>query len=127
MSDLPILCIDFDGVIHRYDSGWKGPLAIPDDVTEGFFEWLDEAANHFKIVVYSSRCREPGAIDAMMLWIVAQRRKWHERGGKSPHEFGEGVTLEFVLTKPAAFVQIDDRALTFNATLLAFKPWNRRP
>lgn len=134
MSDLPILCLDFDGVIHRYDSGWKGPLTISDDVTEGFFEWLDEATKHFKIVVYSSRSGEPGAIDAMMFWLADQRRKWRERGGKSPHEFGEGVTLEFADTKPAAFLQIDDRALTFTGNwsdfeplaLLAFKPWNKR-
>lgn len=34
----PILCLDFDGVIHRYDSGWKGPLVIADGVTDGFFD-----------------------------------------------------------------------------------------
>lgn len=134
MSDLPILCLDFDGVIHRYDSGWQGALTIADDVTEGFFEWLDDAAKHFKIVVYSSRSKEPGATDAMALWLAEQRRKWRERGGKSPHEFGEPVSIEFADTKPAAFLQIDDRALTFNgrwsdfdpAALRAFKPWNKR-
>ncbi len=133
MNELPILCLDFDGVIHRYDSGWKGALTIQDDVTDGFFEWLDEAAKHFKIVVYSSRSKEPGAIDAMMLWLANQRRAWRERGGKSPHEFGGAVALEFASTKPAAFLQIDDRALTFNGNwsdfdptkLRAFKPWNK--
>ena len=28
----PILCLDFDGVIHRYDSGWKGADVIPDRI-----------------------------------------------------------------------------------------------
>ena len=26
----PILCLDFDGVVHSYTSGWKGADVIPD-------------------------------------------------------------------------------------------------
>src|SRR5690606_25612227 len=65
----PILCVDFDGVIHRYDSGWQGATVITDGVVPGFFEWLDEAGQIFQIVVYSSRCRDPGACDAMANWL----------------------------------------------------------
>ena len=41
--------------------------------------------------------------------------------------------LEWPLEKPAAFVTIDDRALTFDGTwpdieaLKQFQPWNKRP
>jgi hypothetical protein len=130
----PILCLDFDGVIHGYQSGWQGALVIVDDVTDGFFEWLDQAAQHFKIVVYSSRSKEPGANDAMALWLAEQRRKWRERGGISPITDGSPVEVEFSDTKPAAFLQIDDRCIPFEGdwskldplNLLAFKPWNKR-
>ncbi len=134
MSDKPILCLDFDGVIHSYTSGWQGPLVIADDVTDGFFEWLDQAAQHFKIVVYSSRSKEPGASDAMALWMADQRRKWRERGGVSSVPDGSEVQVEFAGTKPPAFLQIDDRAVQFQgdwssldpAELRTFKPWNKR-
>lgn len=131
----PILCLDFDGVIHRYNSGWQGATTIADDVTTGFFEWLDEAAKHFRVVIYSSRSSDPNAVMAMQIWLYEQRKKWRARGGKSPHEFGEPVTVEFASEKPAAFLTIDDRALTFDGDwshyqpqdLLAFLPWNKRP
>lgn len=130
----PILCLDFDGVIHKYDSGWQGPLVISDDVTDGFFEWLDQAAQHFKIVVYSSRSKNEGASDAMAIWMADQRVKWRDRGGQSPIEDGMPVNVEFSDTKPAAFLQIDDRAVCFDGDwskldpkeLLKFKPWNKR-
>lgn len=130
----PILCLDFDGVIHRYDSGWQGACVIADDVTDGFFEWLDEAAQHFKIVVYSSRSKEPGAVDAMAFWMADQRQKWRERGGISPVQDVTKIEVEFAETKPPAFLQIDDRAICFDGdwsklkpeALLAFKPWNKR-
>ena len=37
----PILCIDFDGVLHSYSSGWKGARNIPDPPVTGAIEWLD--------------------------------------------------------------------------------------
>lgn len=134
MGNKPTLCLDFDGVIHRYDSGWQGPLVIADGVTDGFFEWLDEASKFFKIVVYSSRSKEPGAAEAMAVWMAQQRMAWRERGGKSPIVNGAPVEIEFADTKPAAFLQIDDRAICFDGDwrklnpidLLQFKPWNKR-
>lgn len=88
MSDRkPILSLDFDGVIHSYTSGWKGACVIPDDVVPGFFEWAEQAAQHFRLVIYSSRSNQPGAIEAMQFWLAAQRKKWRAQGGK--HQIDE--------------------------------------
>lgn len=130
----PILCLDFDGVIHRYDSGWQGETVISDDATEGFFEWLDAAAQVFEIVIYSSRSKSAEAITAMQFWLYEQRVQWRARGGVSSITDGTPVEVKFANEKPAAFLTIDDRALTFNgdwsafapSELLAFRPWNKR-
>ena len=54
----PILCLDFDGVIHRYSKGWSAG-ELYDPPTDGFFDWLIEAQDKFDIVVYSSRSKDP--------------------------------------------------------------------
>ena len=36
----PTLCVDFDGVIHSYISGWKGADVIPDPPVPGAIEAL---------------------------------------------------------------------------------------
>lgn len=127
----PILCVDFDGVVHSYASGWKGPCEIPDPPVAGAFDWLYRASEHWQIAIYSSRTKEPGAIDAMKTWF----RK------HADNEFQGLVTgamlldvLDFPTQKPAANMTIDDRALCFEGSwdaidaekLLAFKPWNKR-
>lgn len=131
----PIMCLDFDGVIHRYDSGWTGATVISDGVTDGFFEWLDKASKLFRIVIYSSRSSEPKAVEAMALWMAEQRRLWRAGGGQSVNdESGFPVQIEFADKKPAAFLTIDDRAITFEGDwskldpemLLSFRPWNKR-
>lgn len=123
----PILCLDFDGVCHSYDSGWKGETIIPDDAVPGLFEFLEQAVKHFDIQVYSTRSRTPDGRDAMAVWFYEQCKKWRKNGGK-----GDGIiAISFPENKPSAFVSIDDRAITFDGrwpdveTLQNFKPWNK--
>ena len=112
---LPILCLDFDGVIHDYRLGWQGG-EIYGDVTPGFWEWAIEAQKFFKLVVYSSRSKD-GA-DQMRDWLT--QKSWPDV-----------VDIEFAHEKPPAFLTIDDRAIQFRgnwadldpARLRKFRPW----
>ena len=131
----PILCLDFDGVIHRYDSPWAGACVIKDRVTEGFFKWAEEAAKHFRLVVYSSRSKEVGAADAMLRWLGDEYARETWPAGDQPTTFWLPFEIEFAYEKPAAFLTIDDRGMTFMGSwtlpsispesLLRFKPWNK--
>ena len=126
----PILCVDFDGVIHSYSSGWKGAHVIPDPPVDGAIAFLLGALEHFDVCIYSSRSSQAGGVAAMSRWL-------RQHGGNCWHESPAGPGLEdvrFPDDKPAAFLTIDDRAICFDgnwsalvpADLLNFKPWNKR-
>lgn len=127
MRGKPILCLDFDGVLHSYVSGWKGADVIPDPPVAGALEFIREAAFHFKVAIYSSRSGQPGGIEAMKRWLS-------EWDASATQDFREDILaiVEFPTEKPAAMVTLDDRALTFTgtwptiATLKEFQPWNKR-
>jgi hypothetical protein len=65
----PILCLDFDGVIHSYSSGWKGADTIPDPPVAGAIQFLREAVEHFRVAIFSSRSNQVGGIQAMRQWL----------------------------------------------------------
>lgn len=130
---LPTLCIDFDGVIHSYDEGWQDGR-IYGGVVPGFFEWAETATKQFKLVIYSSRSKDPDLLQQMTTWMYVQQREWWastEPSGPPVAEF------TFASEKPAAWLTIDDRAICFigdwsapelrPSAMRAFKPWNARP
>ena len=129
----PILCLDFDGVIHRYSKGWSAG-ELYDPPTDGFFDWLIEAQDKFDIVVYSSRSKYPDMLDAMRGYMCYYAAAWAQTQEHVSHQqmYCMLMTIEFVQEKPSAYITIDDRALTFTGKwsdfhpeeLLAFKPWN---
>ena len=128
----PILCVDFDGVIHSYDKGWQDGT-IYGTVVAGFFEWAEVAKDYFRLVIYSSRSKSEEGVIAMGRWLHEQRSAWRKATG-FPNHGPEPTEIEFAYEKPAAFLTIDDRAICFDGdwthlrpeTLLAFKPWNQR-
>jgi hypothetical protein len=124
----PVLCLDFDGVIHSYTSGWTDLGYIADPPVPGAITFMLQALRLFDVVIFSSRSKEPRGIAAMQNWL-----KLH--GGNAWHEsaIGPGLSsVRFVTDKPAALVTLDDRAITFTGvwppldTLINFKPWNKK-
>lgn len=65
----PILCLDFDGVIHSYTSGWKGADVIPDAPVADAMRFIWDATDHFRVAIYSSRSGQRGGIRAMRSWL----------------------------------------------------------
>lgn len=128
-----ILCLDFDGVLHSYTSGWKGAKSIPDKPVEGAIEWIRSLLGcpenegigprylDFKVCIYSSRSRYWGGRKAIKKWLI--------KHGLTKYEV---ELISFPLMKPAAFLQIDDRAICFTGKfptskeMLSFKPWNKK-
>jgi hypothetical protein len=125
----PVLCIDFDGVIHEYNSPWIDPETISDHVTPGFFDWAAEAGRLFRLIIYSSRSKSTEAIFEMNKWFLREFAAYRAAGGKA-----DLPSVGFAHEKPAAFLTIDDRAICFDGDwtkldptrLRAFKPWNKQ-
>ena len=98
----PNITVDFDGVLHSYESGWKGADEIPDPPVDGSESFLRQAVEEYTVNILSSRTPAQNGIDAM--------RSWCE------NHYGEELTekLEFPETKPPYNVfTIDDRCFHF--------------
>jgi hypothetical protein len=126
----PILCVDFDGVIHSCKSGWKGATQIPDPPVDGAIEWLKRLLGRptseepgirffdFRLAIYSARSQRLFGRRAMKKWLM-----------KYSLSKSEIRLIDFPLMKPQLYLQIDDRAITFTGTfptveeMKNFQPW----
>lgn len=135
----PTLCLDFDGVIHGYQSGWQGAAVCSDPPVPGAMAFIAAAVEQFKVAVYSSRSGEAGGIDAMREYIDKHLTAHFVENEKVPTltaiDQADAIayhTLDFPTQKPSAHVTLDDRAITFTGVwpdlddLFKFKPWNKR-
>lgn len=134
----PILCLDFDGVLHSYTSGWKGAANIPDPPVAKMVPFLENALAEFDVQIFSSRSHQEGGIDAMRAWLTTHVTRHFdcENHGGAPREAERAYAIlgaiSFPLEKPPAMVTIDDRAIQFEgewpsiAWLKAFQPWYKR-
>jgi hypothetical protein len=126
----PILCLDFDGVIHSYATGWTGADHIHDKPVDGAMKFLTDAVEHFDVHIYSSRSNQAGGIRAMKKWV--ERELFAYWGAHATVADDTFAALKWPKEKPPALVTIDDRAICFDGTwpsletLKGFKPWNKR-
>jgi hypothetical protein len=66
------VCIDFDGVINSYSSGYKpgDDTFLPDPPTEGAKEFLEKCLVCFQeVFIVSSRCQTLSGVLAMGNWM----------------------------------------------------------
>lgn len=113
-------CIDFDGVLHSYTSGWMGETLIPDAPTEGAQDFVERVIRlGFTPIIASTRATNAIGRKAMAGWLG--------REGFPDVPISSG--------KPAASFYLDDRALRFEGPgrwptdeeiLAACVPWNKR-
>lgn len=120
-----LVCIDFDGVLHSYKSGWQGPRNIPDPPVDGAIMWLSNlvcfSGFMIEVCIYSSRNKYFRGKATMRAWLL--------KHGLPKAQIGR---IKFPTKKPAAWVIIDDRAIVFTGKfpelneIIDFKPWNLR-
>lgn len=91
------ICLDFDGVLHSYRSGWRGEEIIPDPPIHGTKEAVARLRLQYRVVVYSARCRTPEGRRAVERWLCK-------------HEIEVDEVCDH---KPPALVYVDDRAVPF--------------
>jgi hypothetical protein len=120
-SERKTLCVDFDGVLHSYTSGWRGVDQVPDGPVPGAVDWLRAMLGEgFDVCIYSSRSKDPTGVAAMM----AALRVWGM-------DMDDIERLDFPIEKPAAWLTIDDRCFRFEGDfpsadwLRRFRPWNK--
>lgn len=135
------ICLDFDGVLHNYTSGWQGAGTIPDGIVEGaipaLYKYLDAGKS---IAIYSARSSQPGGIDAMKAFIQYHDKEYRESLLYNHDEEDLLANpliqhLEFPANKPAAKIYVDDRGVCFTGPdmwdsilYLAdnFQPWYKK-
>jgi len=91
------ICLDFDGVLHGYDSGYTGVEPI-DDPVPGAARFCEQLQNlGYEIIVQSARAAVHGGVDAIRLWLAKN----------------DFPRMEVTAEKPKAILYVDDRGWRF--------------
>lgn len=135
---MKLLCLDFDGTLHSYSSGWQGADKIPDPPVPGAMEFLCDAMKSFRVAIFSSRSHQAGGREAMQEWLYRHLNEYGRECGEDSDDELDAVTVRLMASiewpdhKPPAHVTLDDRAITFTGKfpsieeLIAFVPWNKK-
>lgn len=138
--DKPTICVDFDGVLHSYSSGWARDAPHPeevirDDPVAGAMAWLVSIRRHYKVAIYSARSDSTRGRLAMKKWVRYHLAQHLARDGVSNAEARAKEIrdeLDFPASKPPATIYLDDRAVCFTGTfptaaeIADFKPWHKK-
>jgi hypothetical protein len=115
---MPIVAIDFDGVLSDY-TGWRGYSAPIDPPVDGALQAIrDYSDAGYEICIHTSRADSAKQISRLVAWFK-------EHGLE--RKYVEGLTI--TNQKPPAIIYIDDRAWYFAGRfpsieeLKNFKTW----
>ena len=128
------ICLDFDGVLHSYESGWIRADVIPDPPVDGAIKTLYgylEAG--LSIAILSVRSALPGGIQAMREWLGKHDREYRYQN-RVRHSVPHLNDVIFMPDhKPGAKVYIDDRGCRFEGVFptpdelrALYTPWNKK-
>lgn len=111
-SERRTVAVDFDGVLHRYDTPWIAPHVIPDLPVEGAIEWLHRTIQVYDVVILSTRCRTWRGRRAIRGWLQRHAGTlWYDAPGCRGIE-----EIRCTYRKVPALVYVDDRALRFTGS-----------
>lgn len=110
------ICLDFDGVIHKALSPWRGRTIISDPPVEKAREAIEQLMKYHRILVHSGRCATEEGREAIEAWLERQ-----------------GIIVDAVVKdKPLARIFVDDRAIQFKGDwaqtlddIWNFRQWQR--
>lgn len=129
IANKPLVCLDFDGVIHNYQL-WGKIWEIPEAPVPGAMRFIWDASQHFTLAIYSARSRNVLGRIAMKRWLGRNfRNYWAADRTQADDILAE---IKWPWFKPPAKFTIDDRAMMFEGTwpdleiIRNFKPWNKR-
>ena len=92
------ICLDFDGVVHSYISGWQGPAVIPDPPVPYVHLAINQLRKDYEVKIHSTRCGHKGGMEAIVKWLMQY------------NIMVDGICEH----KPPAIIYVDDRGLQFN-------------
>lgn len=103
LDDKKSICIDFDGVIHEYNS-WNNGQLNPKAV-EGAKEAIDHLKDKYKIIIFTTRACKKYNINPTSKYLVEKIKIWL----KDHDIYYDDITSD----KIGAIAYIDDKAIRF--------------
>lgn len=90
------IAVDFDGVMHSYTSGWKGPIPT-DPPVPGTRDAIARLREEYTVIVFTCRALTQDGVQGIRAWLAQHSIEVDEVTGIKPH----------------AVLYIDDRACRF--------------
>lgn len=67
---MDIICVDFDGVVNSYRSGFTRDQDIPDEPMPGAADAIMRLRRTYKVVIFTTRARTVEGRNAVIAWLA---------------------------------------------------------